>query len=131
MTVPRIRTIVRAVLEGWRVSAAVTESLLLVSELVANAVQHAGAVTDRLHVSMALGCSWLQLEVLDGDPVLPCTGREVDVDAESGRGLLIVHLLIAEMCGEVTALPRGCGKALRVRIPVPREAPVEAERALG
>ncbi|MBT2509335.1 ATP-binding protein [Streptomyces sp. ISL-98] len=117
-TVPRIRTCVRAVLEGWRISPAVADALLLVvSELVTNAVQYAGAVTDRLRVTVTFGGGWLQLEVADGDPALPCAGAEVDPDAEGGRGLMIVHLLVAEMCGELAALPCGRGKAVRVRIP--------------
>ncbi|MDJ0345850.1 ATP-binding protein [Streptomyces sp. H10-C2] len=119
--VPRIRTCTRAVLEGWRVSGAAVDTLLLaVSELVANAVQHAGAVTDRLCVTVSFGGGWLQLDVADGDPALPrFAGPEADPDDESGRGLMIVGLLVAEAGGEVAVIPRDRGKAVRVRIPAP------------
>ncbi|MGP3983574.1 ATP-binding protein [Streptomyces sp. KR80] len=117
-TVPMVRARVRTVLRGWGVAPDLMDALLLaVTELVANAVQHAGTVTGRLRATVTLGGGWLQLEVADGDPSLPRAGAAVDREAESGRGLLIVGLMVAELCGELTAFPCDPGKAVRVRIP--------------
>jgi two-component sensor histidine kinase len=117
-SVPRTRARVGAVLEGWRVAPDVADTLLLaVSELVANAVRHAGAVTERLRVTLTLDGGRLQLEVADGDPTLPPLDQEAEPDAESGRGLMIVGLLVAEASGDLTAFRRGAGKVVRVRIP--------------
>lgn len=117
--VPQVRAYVRAVLEGWQVAADLADALILiVSELAANAVQHAGAATDRLRVAVTLGEGWLLLEVVDGDPCLPRFGLEAGPDEEGGRGLMVVGLVLAEAGGEMVALPRGSGKVVSVRIPV-------------
>ncbi|MDG4856878.1 ATP-binding protein [Streptomyces sp. T-3] len=117
-SVPRTRARVGAVLAGWRVPPDTADTLLLaVSELVTNAVLHAGAVTERLRITVILGDGRLQLEVADGDPALPPLDREAERDMESGRGLTIVRLLATEASGDVTALPHGAGKVIRVRIP--------------
>lgn len=54
-------------------------------------------------------------------------GADVDPDAECGRGLLMVNLLVDEACGSVEVLPYGgrgtgggAGKTVRVRVPVAR-----------
>ncbi|MFJ3922073.1 ATP-binding protein [Streptomyces sp. NPDC090022] len=118
-TVPLVRSRVRAVLEGWQVSLAVADALVLaVSELVGNAVRHAARASDRLGVSVTLVGGWLQLEVTDGDPALPPPVHAVDAEAEGGRGLLIVTLLLAEVGGELAVLAHEFGKTARVRIPV-------------
>jgi len=117
-TVPQVRARLRVVLEGWRISSDVADTLLLaVTELVSNAVRHAGAVTERLRVAVTLGAGQLQLEVDDGDPSLPYAGPEADPDAESGRGLMIVNLLVAEAGGAVAVLTHARGKTVRVRVP--------------
>ncbi|MCP3818484.1 ATP-binding protein [Streptomyces sp. A3M-1-3] len=117
-TVPQVRARLRAVLEGWRVTPDVADVLLLaVSELASNAVQHAGDVTERLRVAVTLDGGQLQLEVDDGDPSLLCAAPEVDPDAESGRGLMIVNLLVIEAGGALAVLPHDHGKTVRVRLP--------------
>ncbi|WP_156722176.1 ATP-binding protein [Streptomyces apocyni] len=122
--VPCVRARVRGVLERWRIPAAITDALLMAaSELVTNAVCHAGDVSDRLSVTVMRGRGWVLVEVADGDPELPSVGLEVGLevalDAEGGRGLMIVQLLAAELRGVVAVLPRGRGKGVRVRVPLP------------
>lgn len=121
-TVPLVRSRVRAVLGGWRVTADVADVLLLaVSELVANVVLHA-ATPGRLRVGVTLREGWLQLDVADGatsSPRLPHPRTEVDLDAEDGRGLLIVQLMAAESGGELSVVTGAFGKSVRVRIPAP------------
>ncbi|MFD9453074.1 ATP-binding protein [Streptomyces sp. NPDC059985] len=119
-TVPRVRARVRAVLGEWRVSRGVAEALLLaVSELVGNVVQH--AATGRMRVGVSRGGGWLRLEVADqgvGLPRLPSPRAEVDLESESGRGLLMVQLMAAELGGELSLAVDELGKSVRVRIPV-------------
>ncbi|MBT2398180.1 ATP-binding protein [Streptomyces sp. ISL-100] len=117
-TVPPIRARVRAVLEAWRISLDLSGTLLLaVSELVTNVVRHAASVADRLRVTVTFGGGWLRLDVADGDPSLPHVGP-VDLEAEGGRGLAIVGLLVAEAGGEVSVVADRRGKTVRVCLPV-------------
>ncbi|MEV6582547.1 ATP-binding protein [Streptomyces sp. NPDC051582] len=118
--VPILRARVRAVLEGWPVSAEVADVLLLaVSELAGNAAQHAAA-GGRMRVGLAFDGGWLRLEVADQGirpPRLPDPAEEVDPDAESGRGLLIVQLLAAEAGGELSVVASESGTTVRVFLP--------------
>jgi anti-sigma regulatory factor (Ser/Thr protein kinase) len=66
--------------------------LLLVSELVTNAVRH-GAPPVRLEV--LADDRVVRVAVGDGEPGLP-RPRDVDDDAEGGRGMVLVDLLAAE-----------------------------------
>nr|WP_279626765.1 ATP-binding protein [Streptomyces flavidovirens] len=119
--VPRVRASVRSVLGGWRIEPDRAEDMLLaVTELVSNAIRHAGATTDRLRVAITLAAGWLQLDVADGDSALPPTALEVELspaEAESGRGLVIVDCLVREAGGRLMAFRAGGGKVVRVRIP--------------
>ncbi|MFE2141322.1 ATP-binding protein [Streptomyces sp. NPDC059456] len=116
-----MRTRVRAVLEGWRVAPEAVDVLLLaVSELAANVVRHA-AGTGRMRVAMACDRGWLSLEVADrgARPArLPDGAAEVDPEAESGRGLLIVQLLAAEAGGELCFAAGEFGTCVKVLLPV-------------
>ncbi|WP_051696297.1 ATP-binding protein [Streptomyces sp. NRRL S-244] len=118
--VPLLRTRVRAVLAGWPVSAEVADVLLLaVSELAGNVVQHAAA-GGRMRVGLAFDGGWLRLEVADQvvrPPRPPRLAEEVDPDAESGRGLLIVQLLAAEAGGELSFSAGEFGTTVRVFLP--------------
>ncbi|MGV4988503.1 ATP-binding protein [Streptomyces sp. NRAIS4] len=117
--VPGGRTSLRYVLEDWRIAPEPGEALLLAgTELLSNAIRHAGDVTGRLRVTVTLADGWLQLDVADGDPCMPHFGLDVDGEAESGRGLVIVGFLVREAGGELTAFRAGSGKVVRVRVPV-------------
>ncbi|MFK0234889.1 ATP-binding protein [Streptomyces vinaceus] len=119
--VPILRARVRAVLAGWPVSAEVADVLLLaVSELAGNVVQHAAA-GGRMRVGLTFGGGRLRLEVADRGvrpPWLPDPAGEVDPAAESGRGLLIVQLLVVEAGGELSVVAGEFGTAVRVLLPV-------------
>jgi serine phosphatase RsbU (regulator of sigma subunit)/anti-sigma regulatory factor (Ser/Thr protein kinase) len=90
-TVPsRARAFTRDALRSWGLPPGlIDDAVLLVSELVANGVQHAGT---RLEVSCRLARAVLEVRVTDLHPArtLPDpAGRAGDADSERGRGLLL------------------------------------------
>jgi anti-sigma regulatory factor (Ser/Thr protein kinase) len=89
----------------------VERAALVVSELVTNAVRHAG--TDvRLQLEVALG--ELRVSVADGHPGLPAIGGAEDGTAEGGRGLRLVEAYSGAWGVEPTA----GGKVVWARLPV-------------
>lgn len=96
----------------WQLPAGLTDdAVLLVSELVGNAVQHAGAHIFGLRIRRRRG--WIRIEVRDPSRALPCLlpVRELDT---SGRGLGLVDTL-ADRWG-VDLLPRGKSVWFEVRV---------------
>lgn len=85
----------RTAVAGWlrgRVDGAVLDDvMLLVSELVTNAVRHQSATGD-IEMAVAIAGRRLRVEVSDpgGGFSKPATAREPPPDALGGRGLLIV-----------------------------------------
>ncbi len=98
------RRLTQAVLqERWALPAERTEyTVLLVSELVGNAVRHTGAHT--IGIRMLRRSGWIRVEVRDPSRGLPCLLPVGELDT-SGRGLFLVDTL-AERWG-VDLLPRG------------------------
>ncbi|WP_234544321.1 ATP-binding protein [Streptomyces shenzhenensis] len=91
------------VLRQWRLSPKTTEdAVLLVSELVGNAVRHTGARVFGLRMRRRPG--WIRVEVRDPSRGLPCLMSVQETDI-SGRGLFLVDKL-ADRWG-VDLLPRG------------------------
>lgn len=107
----RARALLRTQLSTWGIHgdpAAVAE--LLLSELVGNAVRHAGTPRGRqIGVRFARYGATLRVEVADADDRLPVP-RTAGADDEGGRGLAVVAAL-AERWGHC---PRrhGIGKAV-------------------
>lgn len=91
------------VLKRWGLSPKMTEeTVLLVSELVGNAVRHTGARAFGLR--MRRRPHWIRVEVTDPSRGLPCLMPVQDLDT-SGRGLFLVDEL-ADRWG-VDLLPLG------------------------
>ncbi|MEU4799747.1 ATP-binding protein [Streptomyces sp. NPDC023327] len=91
------------VLRHWHLSAKLTEDVvLLVSELVGNAVRHTGARVFGLRMHRRRG--WIRVEVRDPSRGLPCLMPVQETDL-SGRGLFLVDKL-SDRWG-VDLLPRG------------------------
>ncbi|WP_327326204.1 ATP-binding protein [Streptomyces sp. NBC_01210] len=91
------------VLCQWALSAQTAEhAVLLVSELVGNAVRHTGARVFGLRMLRRRG--WIRIEVHDPSRGLPCLMPVQEMDT-SGRGLFLVDKL-ADRWG-VDLLPRG------------------------
>ncbi|MGV9349980.1 ATP-binding protein [Streptomyces spiralis] len=91
------------VLRQWGLTPKLTEdAVLLVSELVGNAVRHTGAREFGLRMRRRRG--WIRIEIRDPSRGLPCLMPVQELDI-SGRGLFLVDKL-AERWG-VDLLPRG------------------------
>lgn len=91
------------VLRRWQLSPQLTEyAVLLVSELVGNAVRHTGARCVGLRMHRRRG--WIRVEVRDPSRGLPCLMPVQELDI-TGRGLFLVDKL-SDRWG-VDLLPRG------------------------
>ncbi|MFF0450583.1 ATP-binding protein [Streptomyces sp. NPDC004609] len=117
--VPMARALIRTALTDIEAAADSDTAELLTAELVANAVEHTSGESPIVLVVelLATGC---QVEVHDGDPVLP--GRLIcpaaDAEAadpwqEHGRGLLLIRALSSD-CGH---RPTEAGKAVWFTLP--------------
>ncbi len=90
-------------LRQWGLGPRMTEdAVLLVSELVGNAVRHTGARVFGLRMRHRRG--WIRVEVRDPSRGLPCLMPVQELDV-SGRGLFLVDKL-SDRWG-VDLLPRG------------------------
>ncbi|WP_030742770.1 SpoIIE family protein phosphatase [Streptomyces sp. NRRL S-31] len=90
--VARARRLVRAQLLDWGLPQAVETAGLLVSEVVTNAVRHAGSGPVGLRI---VRTDALLFEVTDDEPALPAM-LAAGPDDESGRGLRVVSRLARE-----------------------------------
>lgn len=101
------------VLRRWGLSAQLAEyTVLLVSELVGNAVRHTGARTFGLRILRRRG--WVRVEVRDPSRGLPCLMPVDELDT-SGRGLMLVQKL-SQRWG-VDLQPRGKTTWFEMRVP--------------
>lgn len=99
-------------LKQWSLTPQLAEhAVLLVSELVGNAVRHTGARTFGLRMLRRRG--WIRIEVRDPSRGLPCLMPVQEMDV-SGRGLFLVDTL-SDRWG-VDLLPRGKTTWFEVRI---------------
>jgi anti-sigma regulatory factor (Ser/Thr protein kinase) len=80
------RRFLLATLDEWGADQFADEAVLLLSELVTNAVLHAGTEID---VEVALDGDILRVEVRDGDPRIPSV-RHYSLLSGTGRGLALV-----------------------------------------
>lgn len=107
--VRRLRHYLRGSLSEWELDPLMDELELLISEVVTNALIHAGSAVD---VRLRRYADRVRVDVRDSDPHPPVVVPVVDVDrpeddeAESGRGMLIVDA-VASAWG---SSPSGRGK---------------------
>ncbi|WP_268254441.1 ATP-binding protein [Streptomyces hiroshimensis] len=107
-------------------SAFVGAVLLVVSELVANAVRHTADQSPTADVTIAVGAGQLVIGVADQDPRLPDLSP-----AAVGDGLRTVADLAAAYGGTLSAEPavHGCGKMMLARFCVPGDLSSHGRRA--
>ncbi|WP_416971622.1 ATP-binding protein [Streptomyces sp. 4F14] len=114
MKVQVMRRIAAAKLRFFGLSALIDEVLLIVSELLTNAVLHSGAKQITLRLQVEEG--FLLISVTDG-----MTGgaerKMIDDDAESGRGLVLVEALVAEHGGKWGTKDNGAETWCSLKVP--------------
>jgi anti-sigma regulatory factor (Ser/Thr protein kinase) len=98
-SVPQARRDVAATLEQWGLPGLVETAVLLVSEVVTNAVLHAR--TD-LTLTMTRAGSGVRIEVSDSSTLPPAMRWHSD-NATTGRGLRMLDLLADSWSAEPTA----------------------------
>ncbi|WP_406281236.1 ATP-binding protein [Embleya sp. NBC_00896] len=121
VVVPQMRRVLGDLLLAWGLSAdheLAYDVRLIATELIANAVEHAGEIASDLTVSLSLGDGWLHFGVRDAHPFRP-RALNGTLDEVSGRGLLIVRELAAEARGYTDVEPHPDGKTIRVSLPWP------------
>ena len=92
--VPAVRLARRATrdaLTAWQLGHLEDSAVLIVSELVTNAVRHA-ADTGAIGLELTSGGTWLRVEVQDGDPTWRPMPSLADLD-ESGLGFVLIDSL--------------------------------------
>lgn len=103
------RRFVSSTLSGRLGREDVESAALLVSELVTNAVVHAGT---EVEVQLSLDGRVLRLRVADGDTRPPVPRRAVSDELSTGRGLRLLEVLSTRWGVEATAPPEPRGKAV-------------------
>ena len=79
-------------LAAWRVAHLEETAVLLVSELVTNAVRHASTDGSALVLRLEAAGGWLRIEVHDADPRMP-QPRTPDMLDGSGFGFVLLDAL--------------------------------------
>jgi two-component sensor histidine kinase len=125
-SVPQARHAVRDLLQrqGVPVCDDTAQGLLLiVSELVTNAVRHAAVLSPMLAVEVAVGPEWVRVAVEDSHPYRP-TALEADHGQTGGRGLLLVREITREAGGacDVAHTTTG-GKVIWAALPLKHTEP--------
>ncbi len=112
----RARDFVGARLGEWGAMGVLEQTMLCVSELVTNAVVHAGA---RVHLELRCGEGVLRVDVRDtGRAVLPSVRAAAGMDDTHGRGLFLVEIL----CDRWGVIEEGDGKVVWFELEVPDRA---------
>jgi anti-sigma regulatory factor (Ser/Thr protein kinase) len=84
---------VQAAIRAWDIPVDPDVAVLLTSELVTNAIRH--EVTGIVTLAITCSCGELRVDVHDTSRALPML-VDAPVDAETGRGLMLVTTLSAE-----------------------------------
>jgi anti-sigma regulatory factor (Ser/Thr protein kinase) len=90
-SIPAARHLVSALLGGWNAPQSQADVAVLVTELVANVVDHVGGEAV-LTLELALSDGWLRISVADGSAVRPVV-RELSSADPRGRGLRLVQAI--------------------------------------
>ena len=108
------RQVTRETLAAWRVSHLEETAVLLISELVTNAVRHARPGRLAMALSLEEAGTWLRIEVHDGDPHEPRPRAPGALD-ESGFGLLLIDALAGKWGVRLTATGKAVWAELDAR----------------
>ncbi|MEE4542222.1 ATP-binding protein [Streptomyces sp. V4-01] len=121
-SVGRGRAALRAQAAAWGLPEDTAETaVLLVSELVTNAVRHSRVRGRRIEIRCELREGALRVEVSDAGDGVPAV-RAAGADDESGRGLALVAALAADW--GVLPRPHGIGKTVWFACRLPKPPPL-------
>ncbi len=113
-SVPRARWFTRDRLDQWNCGVSVSDTLVVVSELVANAVTHTNSACQ---LRLSLGSTAVRVEVLD-DGVGTPEPQPPSASRESGRGLHLINALTTAWGIEM--VPQDAGKVVWAELPLHR-----------
>jgi anti-sigma regulatory factor (Ser/Thr protein kinase) len=115
------RLATRVVLSAWRLSRLEENAVLVVSELLTNAVRHARD-TDAIELDLHATRAWLRIEIQDRDRQWP-RPRVLNELSESGFGFVLIDALTAKWGVRETET----GKAVWAELDIqPRSEPGQA-----
>jgi anti-sigma regulatory factor (Ser/Thr protein kinase) len=90
-SVPAARHLLLEILRAWDVPQDRDDAALLVTELVANVIDHVRGEAS-LGLELAVSDGWLRISVADGSSIRPVV-RELEHEQPRGRGLLLVKAI--------------------------------------
>jgi anti-sigma regulatory factor (Ser/Thr protein kinase) len=90
-SVPTARHLLLDILRAWQVPQDRDDAALLVTELVANVVDHVQGEAS-LTLEVAFSDGWLRISVVDGSSIRPVV-RDLEHAQPRGRGLLLVKAI--------------------------------------
>jgi anti-sigma regulatory factor (Ser/Thr protein kinase) len=90
-SIPTARRMVGELLTAWAAPHDRQDAELLVTELVANVVDHAGGESV-LTLEVTLSGVWLRIAVVDGSAIRPVV-QQLDHEAVRGRGMQLVEAI--------------------------------------
>nr|WP_254553197.1 ATP-binding protein [Kitasatospora sp. MMS16-BH015] len=107
---------------GQQYQELIDDVLLIVSELVSNAVTHAAVLSPYLTAELRIGGGWVRISVEDGHPYRP-RALESDLGQLGGRGLLLVKSVTLQAGGvcDVERTGEG-GKVIWASLPIPEKS---------
>jgi anti-sigma regulatory factor (Ser/Thr protein kinase) len=91
VSVPAARHLLLELLRVWEVPHDREDAALLVTELVANVVDHVGGEAN-LTLEVSVAEDWLRISVADGSSVRPVV-QELSTNSPRGRGLQLVQAI--------------------------------------
>jgi anti-sigma regulatory factor (Ser/Thr protein kinase) len=92
------RHVVLELMQAWSVPHDQEDAALLVTELVANVVDHVGGEAE-LTLELSASEDWLRIAVVDGSAIRPVV-RELSMDQARGRGMRMVQAIAARWGAE-------------------------------
>ena len=90
-SIPTARRVVGELLTAWAAPHDRQDAELLVTELVANVVDHAGGESV-LTLEVTLSGAWLRIAVVDGSAIRPVV-QQLDHHAVRGRGMQLIEAI--------------------------------------
>lgn len=128
----RARRLLRAALEGNDNEDSIDAAELVISEIVTNALVHAGTA---MRLRILLADRGMRVELTDGNSRLP-SQRDFGATSPTGRGLLLVEELVTRWGahptegGKVVWFEINDGTALDAMLPVPDDVVIEDDGAV-